>query len=236
MAKKQILILHGWGSSKKSWSAVKEKLESNGFEVIVPDIPGFGENPAPDKPWNSDNYISWLLEFLKGHQIQIPISIVGHSFGGGLAMKLAILHPELIDKLVLVGAARAGEKRTVKKKAIRIIAKVGRAIAFIPFFDLVRKGFYKYIVGARDYEKANGNMKETMKLIIKEDLSNDIEKIAIPTLLIWGSKDRATPLEDGKFINRKIRGSKLEILDGLGHAINLESPARLAEMIYNFVK
>lgn len=236
MAKKQILILHGWGSSKKSWITVKDKLEAHNFEVIAPDMPGFGDAPAPNRPWNSDDYLSWLLGFLKEHKIQIPIAIVGHSFGGGLAMKLAILHPELIERLVLVGAARAGEKRTVKKKTIRMIAKVGRVIAFMPFFDIAKKVFYKYIVGARDYEKANGNMRETMKLIIKEDLSNDIHKITLPTLLVWGSKDRATPIEDGRFINREIRGSRLEILRGQGHALNLEKPEKLAEIIYNFVK
>ena len=79
-------------------------------------------------------------------------------------------------------------------------------------------------------------MKETIKLILKEDLSKQIHKIKKPTMIIWGDKDEATPIEDAYFINKEIKNSRLEIIMDTGHAINLDRPDELAEAIYKFLK
>ena len=231
-----ILILHGWGSSSKSWAKVQDNLVKHGYRVIVPDMPGFGESDSPDKPWNGEDYLNWLLEFTKNYKLKTPFCVIGHSFGGGLAIKLAIEYPQLIKNLVLVATARMGRKRKFRKKAVYVIAKIGRLIAFIPGFEIIRKIFYKFIVGSRDYERTKGDMRETIKLILKEDLSKQIHKIETPTMIIWGDKDKATPIEDAYFIKREIKNSKLEIIKNAGHALNLEYPEKLATLIYNFIK
>lgn len=234
--RKQILILHGWGSSIKSWKKVQNDLYGYGFEVIVPDMPGFGESDPPPAPWNGEAYVNWLLGFIESQKLKTPINIVGHSFGGGLAIKLAVEYPGLVDHLILIGAARMGQKRKFRKKIFNIIARAGRLIAFVPGFELVRKGFYKFVVGSRDYERTTGDMRETIKIILKENLSTQVHKIKSPTMIIWGNKDRATPIEDAYFLNREIKGSSLEIIAGHGHALNIESPEKIAKIISEFIK
>lgn len=233
---KQILILHGWGSSVKSWAKVQNDLADYGFEVIVPDMPGFGESDPPPAPWNGEAYLNWLLGFIESQKLKTPINVVGHSFGGGLAIKLAVEYPGLVDNLILLGAARMGRKRKFRKKMLNIVAKAGRIIAFLPGFELIRKGFYKFVVGSRDYEKTTGNMRETIKIILKENLSPQVHKIKAPTMIIWGDRDRATPIEDAYFINREIKGSSLEIITGYGHALNIECPEKIAKIISKFIK
>ena len=236
---KPILILHGWGSSSKSWEKVQSYLAEKGYKVIVPDMPGFGESDPPPAPWNAEAYLNWLLDFTKSYKLKAPFYLVGHSFGGGLAMKLAIEYPELIKKLILIGAARVATKQHRKdlhKPFLYIIAKIGRIFSFLPFFETIRKGFYKLIVRENDYARTKGVMRETIKLILQEDITSQIHKIKSPTLIVWGANDKSTPIENGYLINKKIKGSVFEALNGCGHSLNLECPEKLAEIIYNFLK
>lgn len=235
--RQKVLLLHGWGSSHRSWAKFREILSHKGIDVIVPDMPGFGDNPPPEKAWHGPDYENWVLEFIKNNHFTIPIILMGHSFGGGLSMKIAIQHSELVDKLVLIAAARMYVKKSVYKKIISRIAKLGKKISpFIPFFDAVRKVFYRFIVRETDYTRTSGVMKETFVNVIKEDVTNIVHKINVPTLIVWGDKDKATPVEHARLLNERITGSQLEIIKGCGHPLNLECPEKLAEIVYKFVK
>src|ERR1041385_8185668 len=92
--KTKVLLLHGWGSSHRSWAKFREILSRKGVDVIVPDMPGFGDNAAPERAWHGKDYEQWVLEFIRNNHFTIPITIMGHSFGGGLAMQIAIEHSE----------------------------------------------------------------------------------------------------------------------------------------------
>lgn len=234
-SRETILILHGWGSSKKSWEKTQADLVERGYQVIVPDFPGFGESEAPPKPWTGEDYLNWLLEFIKKEEIESPFYLAGHSFGGGLAMKLAINRPGMIKGLILVAAARTKTKRSLKKRIFSPIAKIGRLFSFLPFYETLRKGFYKLIVREKDYVRTKGVMRETMKLIIQEDVTPEIHRIKAPTLIIWGDNDKATPVENAYLINREIKNSKLHVIPSVGHAVNLERPHELAELIDQFI-
>ena len=232
-----ILILHGWGASTKSWEKVQNELSNLRYKVIVPDMPGFGESAPPEKPWTSDDYLSWLLGFIKEQKITTPFYLVGHSFGGSLALKLAIKHPELIRKLIVISAARSGHAKTsLKVRVIKRIVRIGKSTEKLPFFKLMRKAFYKFIVQERDYERTEGVMRKTMELVLKDNLTHDLHKIHLPTLIIWGENDKATPIEDAHVINHEIKGSELRIVKGGKHAINLTHPYEVSEFIYKFLK
>ena len=234
---KTILILHGWGSSQKSWEKVQNNLANRGYKVVVPDMPGFGGSDSPPVPWSGKDYLDWLLEFIKVAKLGSPLIIIGHSFGGGLAMKLAIDHPEIIEKLVLVAAARTGTKKSLKKEVIYKIAKLGKYLKdYLVFYDLIRNLFYRIVVREKDYFRTRGTMKETIKLILKENVTPEIDRIKAPTLIVWGTNDKATPIENARLIHDKIKGSHLETLKGVGHAISLEQPEKLADIIYKFLK
>ncbi len=223
------LILHGWGSNSERWAPVAELISKNGFKVIVPDLPGFGKSDALTAPWNMNNYINWLEGFVKDLNLR-DFYLMGHSFGGALAVKLAIKHPQDVKELFLVAAASV-RKRTVKKSAYKTVSSLAKNFSFLPFYGFFRKAFYKFIIRKSDYPYVEGVMKETFKNVIFEDLSQFTGFIRTPTVIIWGDKDKSTPVEDAYFMNKKIKNSKLVIISGAGHILNRECPEVLAEKV-----
>jgi pimeloyl-ACP methyl ester carboxylesterase len=229
-----IIILHGWGSSKEKWQEVKENLEKQGLKVVVPDLPGFKKETELKKPWNLDNYIDWFKNF--SSEISEPFFLLGHSFGGRIGIKFAAQHPEKLKGLILVSSAGIKHKRTFKQNLFFQITKIGNKFSFLPFFNLFRKAFYKFIVREKDYIHTQGFLKDTFKKIITEDLTGYLEKIKTFTLIIWGEKDKMTPLSDAHLMNKKITNSKLEVLKNIGHSPHRETPKILVEKIINFIK
>jgi pimeloyl-ACP methyl ester carboxylesterase len=221
--------LHGWGSNSDRWIPVAEKISQRGLKVIVPNLPGFGESDALPHAWNMNNYVNWVERFVKELNLG-DFYLMGHSFGGALAVKLTIKHPQEIKKLFLVSAASV-RKRTTKKSVLKNISKLVSKFSFLPFYSFCRKAFYKFIIRKSDYPYVSGLMKETFKNVISEDLSQFTGFIRTPTIIIWGDKDNSTPIEDAYFMNQKIKNSKLIIIPGAGHDLNRKQPEILAEKI-----
>ena len=236
-----LLILHGWGSCARNWQKVKEIIEKKGYRVFAPDLPGFGENPQPSEPWFIDDYVNWIKEYCEKNNLS-QFFLLGHSFGGGLAVKLAGALPGRVQKLILVGA-KIRRQKTLRYYAGLVLGKTGNLIFSLPvlslFRSLGRKVLYA-LMGTRDYYvlevKKAVTMKETFKKVIGEDLTADLSCIKAPTLIVWGRKDRLTPLKDAYLIKKKIAGSKLEIIENQGHVPNLEAPKVLAEKVLNFIE
>lgn len=224
-----IIILHGWGSSKEKWNKVKGNLEREEIEVIIPDIPGFLKETELQKPWTLKDYLKWFCEFSKDKE---KFFLLGHSFGGRISIKFAQKFPEKLRGLILVSAA--GIRR--KKRIVSYFVPFFKKFSFLPGYNLLRKLFYKFIIRRSDYFQANNIMKETLKHIIQEDLAFSLRQIKTKTLIIWGEKDKITPIKDAFLMKEIIRGSKLEILKGTGHTPYLECPEVLSQIIINFVK
>jgi len=242
---KTLIILHGWDSSKEKWEKVKEFLESNDIRVITLDLPGFKEENKLVRAWNLDNYIQWLKEFIRKIKDIREFNgfskffLIGHSFGGRIAIKFAANYPELLSGLILVSSAGIKRKKNYfflfLSKIFNFVMKLPILNRTKPFF---RGIFYKYLLRQTDYlkaQEASNFLKETFKNIIDEDLSPDLSKIKTPTLILWGEKDKMTPINDAYLMAKLITNSKLEILEGLSHAPHLENPAFLVSKIKEFL-
>lgn len=236
-----ILILHGWGSCAKNWQKVKEKLEEKGRRVYLPDLPGFGESAELKKTWSIDDYLDWVQEYRKKNKLS-RFFLVGHSFGGGLAVKIAAFSPENIRGLILL-APKIRRQKTFRYYFILLLAKTGRAVFHVPFLaslrPFARKILYS-LVGSKDYYRLDTqkavHMKETFNSIVKMDVASLLPRIKVPTLIVWGDKDRLTPLKDAYFANQRIAGSRLEVVRNGRHGLNLEMPEMLAEKISAFIE
>lgn len=212
------LILHGWGSNSDRWIDVAEKISKKGFKVIVPDLPGFGKSDALSLPWDTNKYIDWIEQFIKQMNLG-DFYLLGHSFGGALASKLAVKHAQEIKKLFLVSAACV-RKKTTKKSFLNKISKIIKLFYFLPYYSFFRKTVYKFIIRKSDYVYVEGVMKETYLNVVAEDLSFHLPFIKVPTVVIWGDKDDLTPIEDGYFIAKQIKNSKLIVIPGASHDLN----------------
>lgn len=228
---KTLVILHGWGSSKEKWQKVKENLENNEVNVIIPDLPGFKEENKIDRPWNLDDYVNWLEDFSQNNE---KFFLLGHSFGGAVALKFTLKHPQKVEKLFLVAAACI-RRKSLKKGILTKISKIFKAFSFLPGFSILRKVFYRVFLKS-DYPYAKGYMKETYLNIISEDLSGILPLIRPPTVIIWGNKDEATPIKDAHIIKDKIKNSELIVILGGTHDLERKMPEKLSQTILNFAK
>ncbi len=235
-----IVILHGWGGSSKSWEKVIELIANKKYMVVCPDLPGFGESDTLSESWTINKYICFVLEFLNALKVEECI-LIGHSFGGGLSTKIAAKNPKIVQKLILCDAAvvRAKERLNLRQKIAKISASIVKPFSKNKFYkekiqSKIRPFIYK-IAGTRDYFNANEIMKETFVKISKEDLRAFATYIRKPTLVVWGSKDETTPLEDAYTIKNIIDGAELRVIDDVAHSPHLKKPEELSQIIIDFI-
>jgi len=233
-----VLILHGWGGSSDSWLSVQKILSKNGFKVVVPDLPGFGKSLTPKEPWQVSDFVNWAKSFIDSLNLN-DFYLIAHSFGGQVAVKFTVLYPERVKKIVFCASAAIRPRPGLKTRIIFFIAKTGNAI-FSPRY-LVRlkdaaRNFLYTLLRHRDYVKANGTMRDTIKKILEEDLLSELPKIKKETLIIWGSADKLVPIKHAYIYKEKIENSKMEVFSSIGHSPHLEIPEKLAEVIIKFIK
>ena len=213
-----LVFLHGWGSQASQFLKTLEKCQN----VIALDLPGFGESQMPHTAWSIGDYADFLKKFFEKLHIGRPM-LVGHSFGGNIAIKYCARYGD-VRRLILIGSAGI-RRKTLKKFFYFILAKVLKVTAFIPGVsqaqESVRKSFYTAI-GSVDYIQA-GALMEIYRKNIGEDLSGDMGRIDTVTTLIWGANDTVVPLSDGQLTQTLIKGSKLSVVPDAGHYVFLDN-------------
>lgn len=234
-----VVILPGWGGSGESWRNFLKEIQNNtDFCFYVVDLPGFGQTQNPPRPWTVQDYVNFVKSFLEKASFS-KCFLIGHSFGGRVAVKFSAEDQPKIKALILVAAAGLKHPESVKQKIGKVLVKIGKKALQIKYlnrhFNFFRTLLYK-ILREKDYVETSGTMRETFKNVIAEDLRPFLSQIQKPTLIVWGTKDRYVPLTDAFIFNEKINNSKLEILEGGGHGLHQEMPRRLGRIIFGFLK
>ncbi|HPC39119.1 MAG TPA: alpha/beta hydrolase [Exilispira sp.] len=224
---KKVLLLHGWQASYKIFDIVFENLSKN-FDVIAIDFPGFGNSPPPPLNWGIYEYANLVYKFIKYKEFY-PCSIIGHSFGGRVSIILGAKYSGVIDKIILVDSAGIKPKRSFKYyykvysyKLLKNLVKIYCEIFNKDFensINLLKKKLK--IRGSSDYENAK-QLKNIFLKVINQDLSKEAKKIEKPTLIIWGEKDKETPIYMAKKLNRLIKDSGIVLLENASHYSFLE--------------
>lgn len=228
---KQIILLHGWGTSKKTFVSLVEEIKSN-YEVHTIDLIGFGESEEPLKPLCLSDYVLFLRDYIIRYNLQNPI-ILGHSFGGRIAIKYASLFND-VSKLILVDSA--GIKRVSLKTKYKIIK-----YKFLKkWYKLIHnQTMYQKLLrnsGSNDYKVATPIMKQTLSLVTKEDLRKYIKKIKTETLILWGHNDKVTPYKDALYLKRHLKNSGLVTFDNTGHFPYLENKSHFNLVLKDYLK
>lgn len=213
---RDVLILHGWGANIAAVRPIMKAYENN-FRVWAIDLPGFGASDMPGEDWDVYSYAKLVKKFADKAGIENPI-LIGHSFGGRLCIILAGKKMLNIRKIILVDSAGVkpvhGAGYHAKVYAYKFMKK---AAAFAGRFSESAEEKIKGMFGSADYKNANPVMRKVMVRTVNEDLQYLMPKIEQPTLLIWGENDDATPVSDGKIMEKLIRDAGLVVLSGAGH-------------------
>lgn len=222
---KDIILLHGWGQNIEMMEPLGERLAKES-RITILDFPGFGKSDEPKTPWTINDY-ALLIEYIVSKlKIKKPI-IIGHSFGGRVAIKYSSNNS--IEKLVLFGSPciRRQKKLTLKVRILKFLKK-------LPGMNALAEKMKKYI-GSRDYKAASPMMRQILVNTVNEDLSIDAKRIEEPTLLIWGDHDQEAPIEDAKELESIMIDAALITLPGTHYAY-LENLDKVISIIKTFIK
>lgn len=230
-SKKFIVFLHGWGADHKSFLWLKDYFDE--YSLLFVDFPGFGNSEEPSIGYHVSDYANELMCVLDEYEIE-ELLIVGHSFGGRVAIKFAFLFQNEFDRfrLCLVDSAGILPKRTLKyylnvlayKRCKRKAVKSQKHREKLKTF------------GSSDYKCLSQNMKKVFVNVVNEDLSSFAKNIKCDTLLIWGEKDKDTKLYMAKKLHRLIEKSDLYILKNAGHFSFLDRQNEFLFLLDRFVK
>ncbi len=231
------LLLHGWGASSDLFTGTMRGL-GDGFDLIAPDFPGFGATEPPPAPWGVSDYMEWTLALMDSLGVE-RANLIGHSFGGRVAIKLAALHPERVAKLVLTDAAGILPKRTWRYHAQVRAFKTMRALAQSRYTPQPLRAWAASQVaqqGSPDYKAASGTVRGSFVRVVNEDLREYLPRIKAPTLMIWGDRDEDTPLTDGQLMEQTIPDAGLVVFEGCGHYAYLEQSGRFCVIVKTFLQ
>jgi len=230
-----VVILHGWGDNSKSWLGLSKSL-SKKFDVIIPDLPGFGGSQLPTSAWGLNDYGVFVSNFLNKINAQGVYCVIGHSNGGAIAIRSVAQKIIITDKLVLLSSAGIRGESKGRLKVLRYAAKTGKLLTSpLPESskNKLRAKAYKTI--GSDMFVAE-NLQETFKRIVTDDVRSDAKMINLPTLIVYGENDQQTPLRFGEIFHELIAHSSLEVLTETGHFLQLDRPKEVEEAIEGFIE
>lgn len=235
---KTVLIIPGWGTTIDTYMPLVNEIATY-KTVFTLDMPGCGNSSEPKTSWNLDDYITFIIKFIENTKIK-ELDLIGHSNGGRIIAKLMSKKnlPFKVSKIILIGSAGIVHKRTIYQK-IRIntfkfckrIAKLSLISKLFPNLLTKVQNFF----GSADYKNASPIMRETMVKLINEDIKKHLPTINVPTLLIWGENDLATPITDAFIMESLIPDAAVIKVPNTGHYVFLENPSYTNIIIKNFL-
>ncbi|HQT77454.1 MAG TPA: alpha/beta fold hydrolase [Rhodopila sp.] len=236
-----VVLLHSLLADAGSWSALADQLAGS-IRLIVPNLPGFG---------GSEPVLGGLpaiagavADAIRTRQPGRAVAVVGNGFGGFVALRLALDHPDLVSRLVLIGtgarfsdpgrAAFTGMRTRAASAGLAAIAETAMARLFQPDFAARNPE----MIGERRaaFLRTDPAMFTAACAALESlDISAEAGRIACPTLILAGAEDQATPPAMAEGLAALIPGAQLQILDGLAHVPQMQDPARIAQAMTVFL-
>ena len=231
-----LLLLHGWGAQGSSFAPVQAHLEQH-FRCYSLDFPGFGQSDPPQEAWGTAEYTDFVRQFIQDRQLEHPI-LIGHSFGGRIAIRLA--SAENFPKVILVDSAGIRPRRSwdyyLKVSTYKSLKAVLLSTPVLKNHAEKILAHFRKRAGSSDYQNASHIMRTVLVKVVNEDLRHLLPGITAPTLLIWGERDEATPVADGRLMESLIPDAGLVVLKNAGHFSYLDRLHDFLVILDNFLQ
>ncbi len=230
-----VVLLHGWGDNIATFKELTKSLQLK-YTVIALDLLGFGGSEVPKEVFDLEKYAQFVSNFLYKIDMKHVYAFVGHSNGGAIAIRGLSSGILKSDKLVLLASSGVRSSYTGRKKIFRLAAKTAKyPTMLLPKSTQakLKKRVYKAI-GSDMF--VSEHLQETFKQVVREDVVHDSAMIQQPTLLIYGSIDKSTPLNYGEKFNKQIENSKLEIIDGADHFLHHTHGQKVNKLVIGFLE
>ena len=229
-----VLMIHGWGANSDLLQPLARQLVRLGYQLYMPDLPGFGESAEPKAPLSIHDYAEFCRNYMNYYELD-NVYFFGHSLGGRIGLILGSDYHTRIHAMVLSNSAgikmRQSPTRQLRLKFYKSIRE-----------GLVRLGanstakylqqMYDRKFSSADFQAASPVMRETLIKVVNQDLLEQARRISVPTVLIWGDSDQETPLWMGEKLERAIPDAALIVHAGAGHYAYLEKPEKTALIMH----
>ncbi|HEY7010676.1 MAG TPA: alpha/beta fold hydrolase [Jatrophihabitantaceae bacterium] len=252
-----LLFIHGLLGSRRSWRHLVTRLEVD-HRVLAPDLFGHGASAKPVGDYSLGAHAATLRDLLD-HAAVEKVTLIGHSLGGGIAMQFYYLFPERVERLVLVSSGGLGRELSPLLRSaslpgaewvlpllasgwvhnsVEAVAGVLRGAGWTPS-PMLAESWYGFAT-LRDADARRAFL-STVRGVIDPGgqavLANEYLPTVkhVPTLVVWGARDRIIPSSHGVAAHQAIAGSRLEIFEQAGHFPHLDQPERFAGVLTSFV-
>lgn len=251
-----LLLIHGMAGSSATWRAIIPQL-SKKYRVIAPDLLGHGMSAKPRGDYSLGAFAVFLRDLLDELGVA-RATVVGQSLGGGIAMQFTHQHRDYCERLVLIGSGGLGPDLS---PVLRMLSAPGAElvlpiVAPLPVLNLGNKlgswlrsaGIHAPRAGEMWYAYSSLSDARTRQAFLRTLRSvvdyrgqsvsalNKLHVAAgLPTMLIWGDHDRIIPVAHGYAAHEALDGSRLEVLEGIGHFPHAEAPVAVAEILEDFI-
>lgn len=253
-----VLLLHGIAGDAGTWARLLPLL-GEWAQVVAPDLPGHGESEPAGGDCSIAAYAASVRDLLRALELA-PVTVVGHSLGGGVALQLAYLFPQSVQRLVLIASGGLGPEVSLFLRAATLpgaelvlplissppVLATGRMVK-----DLLRRSGFPVRPGLAELSRgiaalAQPSARTAFLRTVRASLTLRGQAVdardrlyltsVLPTLLVWGARDAILPVEHGRAAHRMAPGSRLEILEGAGHFPHVEEPERVAALVEQLVR
>src|ERR1700722_2866398 len=251
-----LLLIHGMAGSSATWRAIIPQL-SKKYRVIAPDLLGHGMSAKPRGDYSLGAFAVFLRDLLDELGVH-RATVIGQSLGGGIAMQFTYQHRHYCDRLALIGSGGLGPDLS---PMLRILSAPGAelvlpVVAPQPVLNIGNKlGSWLTSAGihsprAGEIWNAYSSLSDsqtrqaflrTLRSVVdyRGQAVSAVNKLhvssGLPTLLIWGDQDRIIPVAHGYAAHDAVPGSRLEVLEGVGHFPHVESPTAVVEILDDFI-
>ena len=251
-----VLLLHGIAGSSRTWRDVIPRLAGR-FTVIAPDLMGHGQSDKPVGDYSLGAFASGIRDLLEVLDVD-RATVVGQSFGGGVAMQLAYQHPERCERLVLVDSGGLGREVSWMLRALTLPGSEYVMPVIFPGFvrdwgdGLFRSMGRHGIRLGRAAEMwsayaslAESDNRQAFARTIRSVIDPGGQSVSaldrlylanpLPTLIVWGDRDDIIPVEHAHAAHEAIPGSRLVVIEGVGHFPQIEAPDRFVDALVDFM-
>jgi pimeloyl-ACP methyl ester carboxylesterase len=233
-----LMLVHGLGARGEDWGAMMPRLAAKGFHVYVPDLLGYGRSPKPDVDYSISLEEQTVVQFMQ--VMHVPRADVGGwSMGGWIAMKLAIDHPEMVDRLAIYDSAGTYFPATWGPELFTPsdTAGVRKLLAMLTPNPRVMPEFAAE-AALRKLQANAWVLKRSMTSMTsgKDLLDFRLHQISQPMLIVWGAQDELIPLLVGERIHESVPHSVLDIIEGCGHLAPAECPVPVVQGTVDFLR
>jgi pimeloyl-ACP methyl ester carboxylesterase len=217
-----VLALHGWGRDRSDFGPLLA-----GLDAVAVDLPGFGASPPPSEPWGAAEYAGAILPVLD--EFPGPAVLVGHSFGGRVAVCLAAAHPERVSALVLTGVPLLPPAEARPRPSLRY--RAARSLHRARLLSPTRMERIRGRHGSRDYRAATGVMRGVLVRAVNERYEQELRALRCPVELVWGEFDTQAPLKMARRAADLVADATLTIVPGADHFSPVANPGPLRAAI-----